>query len=152
MDYIAYLHKDRTSDFGVSFPDFPGCVTAGRTLEEARRMAGEALALHVRGMIEDGERIPEPSSLDDLADDPAMKGAVAILVSLPAPEKTVRINISVAENQLQQIDRLAEEASLSRSAYMVRASVSNVVSAARTNRIAARRSSKSRRKSKAAHV
>jgi Uncharacterised protein family (UPF0150). len=33
MDYIAYLHEDRKSDFGVSFPDFPGCITAGRTLE-----------------------------------------------------------------------------------------------------------------------
>jgi predicted RNase H-like HicB family nuclease len=39
MDYIAYLHKDRDSDFGVSFPDFPGCVTAGKTLDEARRLA-----------------------------------------------------------------------------------------------------------------
>src|SRR5213082_2505660 len=44
MDYIAYLHKDRKSDFGVSFPDFPGCITAGRTLEEARRRAAEALS------------------------------------------------------------------------------------------------------------
>lgn len=34
MDYIAYLHKDGSSDFGVSFPDFPGCVTAGKTLEK----------------------------------------------------------------------------------------------------------------------
>jgi hypothetical protein len=45
MDYIAYRHKDRKSDFGVSFPDFPGCITAGRTLEEARRRAAEALGL-----------------------------------------------------------------------------------------------------------
>jgi len=36
MEYIAYLHKDRKSDLGVSFPDFPMCVTAGKTLEEAR--------------------------------------------------------------------------------------------------------------------
>jgi predicted RNase H-like HicB family nuclease len=28
MEYIAYLHKEKKSDFGVSFPDFPGCVTA----------------------------------------------------------------------------------------------------------------------------
>jgi len=41
-DYIAYLHKDKKSDFGVSFPDFPGCITAGRTLEEARQLAEEA--------------------------------------------------------------------------------------------------------------
>jgi hypothetical protein len=28
MEYIAYLHKDKNSDYGVSFPDFPGCITA----------------------------------------------------------------------------------------------------------------------------
>ncbi len=37
MEYIAYLHKDRKSDFGVSFPDFPGCITAGKTLDESAR-------------------------------------------------------------------------------------------------------------------
>ena len=42
MEYIAYLHKDRDSDYGVSFPDFPGCITAGKTLDEASRMAAEA--------------------------------------------------------------------------------------------------------------
>ncbi len=54
MDYIAYLHKERKSNFGVSFPDFPGCVTGGKTLEEARRMAAEALSFHVEGMVHGG--------------------------------------------------------------------------------------------------
>ena len=85
MEYIAYLHKDGKSDYGVSFPDFPGVVTAGKTLEEARRLAAEALALHIQGMVEDGETIPEPSSLDKLARDPAMKGAVAFLQAPPLP-------------------------------------------------------------------
>jgi predicted RNase H-like HicB family nuclease len=44
-EYIALIHKDPDSDFGVSFPDFPGCVTADATLEEARALAAEALAL-----------------------------------------------------------------------------------------------------------
>jgi predicted RNase H-like HicB family nuclease len=62
MEYIAYLHKNKNSDYGVSFPDFPGCVTAGSTLEEARSMAARALSLHVAGMREDGDSIPEPSA------------------------------------------------------------------------------------------
>ncbi len=37
--YTALLSEDTQSDFGVDFPDFPGCVTAGGTLEEARLMA-----------------------------------------------------------------------------------------------------------------
>jgi predicted RNase H-like HicB family nuclease len=62
VEYIAYLHKEAGSDFGVSFPDFPGCITAGKTLDEARRLAPEVLALHVQGMVEDGEKIPKPST------------------------------------------------------------------------------------------
>jgi predicted RNase H-like HicB family nuclease len=124
MNYIAYLHKERDSDFGVSFPDFPGCVTAGRTLEEARRMAAEALALHIEGMMEDGEVVPEPSSLDALENDPNMRGAVAVLVSVePAPEKTVRINITARKSQLDAIDRLADIAGMTRSAYMVQSAL-----------------------------
>jgi len=122
MEYIAYLHKDRESDFGVSFPDFPGCVTAGKTLEEARRMAEEALALHIEGMAEDGEPIPEPSTIDDVAEDPAMDNAVAFLVRVDL-EKTVRVNITAQEGQINAIDRSAEEMGMTRSAYMVQAAL-----------------------------
>ncbi len=125
MEYIAYLHKDRDSDFGVSFPDFPGCVTAGKTLEEAHRMAAEALALQIAGIVEDGEVVPEPSTLDALADDPARQDAVAVLVSVePAAERTVRVNVTARESQLAAIDRLADRAGLTRSAYMVQSSLS----------------------------
>jgi len=131
MEYIAYLHKDKASDFGVSFPDFPGCVTAGRTLDEARRLAAEALALHIAGMLEDGEALPEPSTLDKLANDPAMRGAVAFLVSAELPEKTVRVNITARESQLETIDRLARKRGMTRSAYMVQSAMQVEKKAAR---------------------
>ena len=51
--YIGLIRKDADSDFGVNFLDFPGCVSAGATLDEARRIAQEALELHVGGMLED---------------------------------------------------------------------------------------------------
>jgi predicted RNase H-like HicB family nuclease len=113
------LHKDKDSDYGVSFPDFPGCITAGSTLEEARRMAVEALTLHIEGMREDGEEIPEPSTLDDLRGDPAMKGAVAFLTEVRRPEKTVRINITARESQIAEIDRRARGVGLTRSSFVV---------------------------------
>lgn len=124
MDYLAYLHKDRNSDFGISFPDFPGCITAGRTLDEAHRMAAEALALHIAGMVEDGETIPEPSTLDALAQDPAMKDAVAFLVHVePEAERTVRVNITARAKQVELIDQLAGRAGMTRSAYMVQSAL-----------------------------
>src|SRR5436305_9390502 len=124
MDYIAYLHKDHDSDFGVSFPDFPGCIAVGRTLDEAHRMAAEALALHIAGMAEDGDAIPQPAKLDALAEDPAREGAVAFLVHVePETERTVRINITAREKQIEEINRRADEAGLTRSAYMVQSSL-----------------------------
>ena len=125
MEYIAYLHKDSKSDFGASFPDFPGCVTAGETLDEVRRMAEEALALHIGGMAADGEAIPEPSTIDDVAEDPAMKGAVAFLVNVDL-EKTVRVNITAQESQINAIDRRAGEAGMTRSAYMVQSALGRI--------------------------
>ena len=60
--YAGLIHKDTDSDYGVSFPDLPGCITAGRTVEEAREMAAEALALHLETLEAYGEEIPKPSS------------------------------------------------------------------------------------------
>jgi hypothetical protein len=94
-------------------------VTAGKTLGEARKMAVEALGLHIEGMIEDGEAIPDASTLDDLADDPAMKGAVAVLVNVNVADKAGRFNITARRSQMQEIDRRAKQEGMTRSAYMV---------------------------------
>ena len=62
--------------------------------------------------------------LDALADDPAMKDAVAFLVHVePETERTVRINITAREKQLEEIDKLANKAGLTRSAYMVQSAL-----------------------------
>jgi predicted RNase H-like HicB family nuclease len=79
-DYVVLLSKDRNSDYGVDFPDFPGCVTAGTTPGEARELAVEALCLHIEGMIEDGEPIPAPSPIERIRSDPAHSDALDILV------------------------------------------------------------------------
>ncbi len=119
MEYIAYLHKEKKSDYGVSYPDFPGCITAGETLDEARRNAVDALTLHIEGMVEDGEEIPEPSGLDDLARDPALKSAIAFLVTINVSDKVERFNITARRSQMKEIDRLSKQHGMTRSAYIV---------------------------------
>ncbi len=119
MDYIAIIHKEGKSDFGVSFPDFAGCVTAGSTLQEARVNAVEALALHVKGMIEDGESLPEPSTLDEVMEDDDFKDGVAFIVGLEMPDKVVRVNITVTESDLKKIDTAAKKNGMNRSSFLV---------------------------------
>jgi predicted RNase H-like HicB family nuclease len=81
--YIALIHKDADSDYGVSFPDLPGCISAGATLDEARVMAFEALGLHLDGLAEDGEKAPTPSSLEAIMTDALNRDAVAVLIDAP---------------------------------------------------------------------
>lgn len=119
--YVALIHKDATSDFGVSFPDFPGCVTAGTTIEDARAMAEEALAFHIEGMVEDGESLPLPSSIDDIMQERESRDAVAFLVETKIDERTIRINVSIPERELKAIDAYAQTHGLSRSGLLLKA-------------------------------
>jgi predicted RNase H-like HicB family nuclease len=120
--YIALIHKEEGSDYGVSFPDLPGCITAGTTLDEARTFAEKALALHLEGLAEDGEAIPEPSSLEAVMADPENRDGVAILVATPQNSaKTVRVNITMPEDVLEQVDRYAESHGYNRSGFLTQA-------------------------------
>ncbi|MDH7798291.1 MULTISPECIES: type II toxin-antitoxin system HicB family antitoxin [unclassified Beijerinckia] len=120
--YIAIIHKDAESDYGVSFPDLPGCITAGSTLEEARAMAQEALELHLRGLMEDGEDIPAPSTLDQIvASGATADGLAVITLAVPIAPKTVRVNISLPEVLLAEIDRHAEAEGYTRSGFIAQA-------------------------------
>jgi len=122
-NYIAIVHKETKSDFGVSFPDFPGCITAGKNIDDAKDMAQEALTLHIQGMLEDGEQLPVPSRLEDIMSDPDYANAIAYLVvSVPdAKPRTVRVNVTVPEMTLKQIDVAAKKRGMSRSSFLVHA-------------------------------
>lgn len=121
VQYIALIHKEAASDYGVSFPDLPGCVTAGSTLDEARAMAQEALALHLEGLAEDGEPIPEPSSLEAVMTDPVNRDGVAILVMAETKAKIVRVNITLPDDTLREIDQYAEAHGFTRSGFLAQA-------------------------------
>ena len=116
--YIGLIRKDKDSDFGVDFPDFPGCISAGATIDEARRRAQEALEMHIGGMIEDSEALPTPSTLDAIMADPENADAVAFLATAPEPAgRSVRVNITLPERLLRRIDARAGN----RSAFLARA-------------------------------
>jgi hypothetical protein len=84
-------------------------------------MAEEALALHIEGMVEDGELIPEPSSLETIMAKPANRKGVAILVAAALASTARRVNVTLPEDVLAQIDRYAREHGLSRSGFLTQA-------------------------------
>ena len=79
------------ADDGISieFPDLPGCLPCAHTQEEAIKNAREALGLHLFGMEEDGDSIPEPSLITSV---PLEKNQSSILVDVWMPVVRERLN------------------------------------------------------------
>ena len=99
MHYVSFIHRD-DAGYGVSFPDFPGCVSAGDSVDDAVHRGCEALAFHVEGLRDDGERIPPPRSIDAIKADPEFadwrEGADLLLIPLLLDRSSSpRVNISL---------------------------------------------------------
>lgn len=126
MRYTAFIHKDPDSDFGVSFPDVPGCIAAGETIEAALKNAAEALAFHIEGVEADGDPVPAPRSPDEILSDPSFdedrEGAIVASVPLVRDlGSTTRINVSLDLGLLKAIDEEARERKQTRSAFIASA-------------------------------
>ncbi|TIQ36296.1 MAG: hypothetical protein E5X48_11015 [Mesorhizobium sp.] len=80
--YVGLIHKDYASDYGVSFPDFPGVVTAGRTMAEVCQLAEMALAFHVEGLIEDDKPVPGPMPLEQVVVESDVVATVLVRLQL----------------------------------------------------------------------
>jgi predicted RNase H-like HicB family nuclease len=116
--YFTAIIERGNAGYGVYFPDLPGCVSAGNTIEEAARNAEEALTLHLRGMIEDGEAIPRPTAPEDIKAAEGSTEVARFLVHGELPRRPVRLNVSLDEQLVAEIDRAAEERSMTRSGFL----------------------------------
>ena len=123
--YVALVHKGRRS-FGVMFPDFPGCISAGDTVDAALANATDALRFHVEGMKQDGLSIPKPRGIEKIrkAGDDWIEwenAVVAYVPLLPPKGRVERINFTIEQGLLEAIDRAAEDDGLTRSAWIAEA-------------------------------
>jgi len=94
--YFAIGHKEADSAYGFWFPDVEGCFGAGDTYDAALKDAADALRLHVEFLRREGEAIPEPRSIDEINQDPAVReskldeGAFVMAIPLITPQKAKR--------------------------------------------------------------
>lgn len=86
--YVAIVEEEEGKAFGVWFPDLPGCVSAGDTLDEAMLNAAEALELWAGAMIENGQTVPAARSLTDLKAVPEVAQDLAryMVALIPFPQ------------------------------------------------------------------
>ncbi|MBP2638690.1 MAG: hypothetical protein H6Q72_4597 [Firmicutes bacterium] len=93
----------------ITFPDLPGIVTQGDTVEESLAMAKEALELHLFGMEEDSEEIPVPSNPSQLIAPP---GGFISLVEASMPifrEKMANKAVNATVTMPRWLKTLAED-------------------------------------------
>lgn len=118
--YNAVFAKSQDG-FGVDFPDLPGCISFGATLQDAENMAREALSLHIFGMERDKDALPVPS--DPPYDDMDASMFVVPITIFPdlyrrqRESKAVRANISMpawmkeaADTAGLNVSQIAQEA------------------------------------------
>ena len=120
--YISLLHRDdNTGSYGIQFPDFPGCISVGPEFDAAVRTGSEALSFHAAGMVDDGEPVPAPSSLEQIRATASWidwhDALIALVPLLPAPEIADRVNVTLPRRLLAQIDAVTHN----RSGFLARA-------------------------------
>lgn len=125
MQYPVIIHKDEDSVYGVIVPDLPGCYSAGDTIEEAIHNAQEAIECHIEGLLLDNESIPLRKSVEEHLEDPDLKNGVLAIIDIDISKlsgKTTRINVSLPERFLKQIDDYTQGGN--RSGFLVDAAMS----------------------------
>ncbi len=123
MAAIVALIHGTAGTYGISFPDFGGCISGGATINEALRRGREALAFHLESMAETGEAMPRIRALDEIRLDPLLRedfsdDALAAVVEIELPGKSVHVDIAIDEHLLEMLDRRASERGESRDALI----------------------------------
>ncbi len=124
MRFSVVLHTDDGVRYGVTVPDLPGCFSAGDTLDEALENVREAIDLHLEGMAEDGELLPEPWPLAKHLANPDYAGGVWAVVEVDVSRyegKAEKINITLPRNLIRRIDDAAKARGASRSGFLAEA-------------------------------
>jgi predicted RNase H-like HicB family nuclease len=60
--FTVIIEREPEGSYLVTVPALPGCYTEGRTLEEAREMAADAIRAYCASLIKHGEPIPSESA------------------------------------------------------------------------------------------
>ena len=121
--YVALI-DGKAGNYGVVFPDLPGCTAMGKTMDEALANAADALRDWAEVMEEAGGKVPRPRSLEVLRRDPEVKRALAEgagLATVPLVRETgkpVKANLSIDSGVLAALDAEAQRRKLTRSALI----------------------------------
>ena len=122
MLYPVYVHLgDKDHAHGVTIPDFPGCFSAADDWQALPKAVQEALEVWCEGEKDD---LPKPTPLEVLAKNPEYQDGVWLLLDVDTAKldtKPVRLNISLPQSLVNEIDAYAKAHGATRSGFLAQA-------------------------------
>jgi predicted RNase H-like HicB family nuclease len=115
--YPAVLERGPRATFGVWFPDFPGCVAAARTQEDAIAKAQGALAQAVIELTEEDKALPAPTPFEKIILPKGCDLVSFFAVAVEPPNPSERVNIYLPKALLARIDLRTQALGMSRSSF-----------------------------------
>jgi predicted RNase H-like HicB family nuclease len=116
--FIAVVTKSGELGYSASFPDYPACAVAARTVDEVIAKAKYALIAHIEGLLAANQKIGAPTSADSIE-----RNGALLLAAIEVPDdiRTTRVKLDIPALSLARIDAFAEQRGLTRSALFVEA-------------------------------
>ena len=116
MKRFPALIDGEKGNYGVSFPDLPGIVALGETMDEALLNAEEALRDYALETERDGDAIPPPSAIEEIETPPGHALVPVPLIRLSG--RSVRANLTLDEGVAAYIDGEAQRRGMTRTAFV----------------------------------
>ena len=124
MRYPIVLYKGDDSGYSVIVPDLEGCFSAGDNYDDALLNSKEAIELHILGILNEVEQVPEPSLMEGILktlDNEALLSYVTVDINKLKKElndKAVRVNITFPNYLLNKVDTYCEENKIPRARWL----------------------------------
>lgn len=129
MQYPVVIQRTGDSEYRVIVPDIPGCYSTGYSMENALQSAAETIELHLDSLTQQGNPIPSPRRLEDHQANNNYRDGLWALVTVDVSKhlgKSKRINITMPERLLIQIDKFTAQNGGNRSGFLADAALNYI--------------------------
>ncbi len=121
MKITVVLHSDDGQRYGVTVPDLAGCFSAGDSIEDALESVKEAIELHLEGLLEEGEDMPNLAPISRHQANPDYSDGVWAVVEVDTSAfegEAEQINVTLPKLLIKRIDDYARGKHLTRSVFL----------------------------------
>jgi predicted RNase H-like HicB family nuclease len=89
VSYVAIVERVPGKEFRIRFPDFAEVHPRAGSIEGASDRAARALRARIHELLRNDERLPRPTSVDAVKEDPDNRQGFLLRIEVEVPQKSV---------------------------------------------------------------